>query len=74
MPTTPRSIQPVVMFWLISELNMNTALAQAGRPGEATVSWQRAAALFDSLRDPQATSLRSRLAALTEHGWRRSSG
>jgi hypothetical protein len=30
--------------------------------------------LFDSLRDPQATSLRSRLAALTEHGWRRSSG
>jgi hypothetical protein len=47
---------------------LGTALAQAGRPRDATVSWQRAAALFDTLRDPQAASVRSRLAALTESG------
>ncbi len=45
---------------------LGTALVQAGRSEDGAVSWQRAAALFDGLRDPQATSLRSRLSSLAE--------
>jgi hypothetical protein len=37
-----------------------------GRPEDAAASWQRAVALFDGLRDPQATSLRSRLSSLAQ--------
>jgi transcriptional regulator with XRE-family HTH domain/tetratricopeptide (TPR) repeat protein len=53
-----------VEAWTLDYLG--TALVQAGRSDDAAASWQRAAALFDSLRDPQATSVRSRLSSIAE--------
>jgi tetratricopeptide (TPR) repeat protein/transcriptional regulator with XRE-family HTH domain len=47
---------------------LGTALVQAGRYGEAALSWEGAAALFEKLHDPQATSLRSRLSSLVNPG------